>query len=205
MFCCFDFKNLHRYHQQCFYLPNMDLSPLVAPGGICLESGKLPENFPQICSWKRVVKDVDTDDTNYVEESIKTNLEMSSNLLSEAAKVNLDSASCLSRLSIDSSLETSPFSNSVRFRTCAFGTVQRSLFIVHCSLCPARLHICFAHTLSHHRPSDRLKCCFQEHYQDQSYHHIIIIVTRPKPVYGRQGLGEGSLCAPGAQLGSDHF
>ena len=126
MFCCFDFKNLHRYHQQCFSLPNMDLGPLVAPGGVRLESGKLPENFPQICSWKRVLSDVDNDD---VEESMKTNLEMSSNLLSEAAKVNLDSASCLSRLSIDSSLETSPFSSSVRFRTCAFTTVQRSLSI----------------------------------------------------------------------------
>ena len=60
----------------------------------------------------------------------KTNLEMSSNLLSEAAKVNLDSASCLSRLSIDSSLETSPFSSSVRFRTCAFTTGQRLSLIL---------------------------------------------------------------------------
>ena len=127
MFYCFDFKNLHRYHQQCFYLPNMDLGPLVAPGGVRLESGKLPENFSQICSWKRVLSDVGNDDTNDVEESMITNLEMSSNLLSEAAKVNLDSASCLSRLSIDSSLETSPFSSSVRFRTCAFTTVKRSL------------------------------------------------------------------------------
>ena len=105
----------------------MDLGPLVAPGGVRLESGKLPENFPQICSWKGVLSDVDNDD---VEESMQTNLEMSSNLLSEAAKVNLDSASCLSRLSIDSSLETSPFSSSVRFRTCDFTTVQRSLSIL---------------------------------------------------------------------------
>ena len=37
------------------FLPNMDLGPLVAPGGVRLESGKLPENFPQICSWKRVL------------------------------------------------------------------------------------------------------------------------------------------------------
>ena len=133
MFCCFDFKNLHRYHQQCFFSPNMDLGPLVAPGGVRLESGKLPENFPQICSWKRAVKDVDTDDTNYVEEGFKTNLEMSSNLLSEAAKVNLDSASCLSRLSIDSSLETSPFSSSVLLRTCAFTTGQCSAFIANIS------------------------------------------------------------------------
>ena len=109
----------------------MDLGPLVAPGGVRLESGKLPENFPQICSWKGVLSDVDDDDTNDVEESMKTNLEMSSNLLSEAAKVNLDSASCLSRLSIDSSLETSPFSSSVRLRTCsAFTTAQRSLSIL---------------------------------------------------------------------------
>lgn len=47
MFCCFDFKNFHRYHQQCFFLSNMDLGPLVAPGGVRLESGKLPEKkFP---------------------------------------------------------------------------------------------------------------------------------------------------------------
>ena len=95
----------------------MDLGPLVAPGGIRLESGKLPENFP-LCSWKRVLSDVDNADTNDVEESMITNLEMSSNLLSEAAKVNLDSASCLSRLSMDSSLADSPFSSSVLLRTC---------------------------------------------------------------------------------------
>ena len=122
----------------------MDLGPLVAPGGVRLESGKLPENFPQICSWKRVLSDVDNDD---VEESNKTNLEMSSNLLSDAAKVNLDSASCLSRLSIDSSLETSPFSSSVRLRTCAFTTVQRSLSIAHHSSSFAMQYIGFVHYL----------------------------------------------------------
>ena len=31
---------------------------------------------------------------------------------------------------------------------------------------------------------------------------IIILITRPKPAYGRQGLAGGSLCAFGAQLGS---
>ena len=122
----------------------MDLGSLVAPGGVRLESGKLPENFPQICSWKRVLSDVDNDD---VEESNKTNLEMSSNLLSDAAKVNLDSASCLSRLSIDSSLETSPFSSSVRLRTCAFTTVQRSLSIAHHSSSFAMQYIGFVHYL----------------------------------------------------------
>ena len=30
---------------------------------------------------------------------------------------------------------------------------------------------------------------------------IIIIITRPKPAYGRQGLAGRSLCASGAQLG----
>ena len=73
---------------------------------------------------------------------------MSSNLLSEAAKVNLDSASCLSRLSIDSSLETSPFSSSVRFRTCAFTTGQRSLSILaQHGWSLAMQHIFFVHCL----------------------------------------------------------
>ena len=31
---------------------------------------------------------------------------------------------------------------------------------------------------------------------------IIIMTTRPKPAYGRQGLASGSLCASGAQLRS---
>ena len=34
---------------------------------------------------------------------------------------------------------------------------------------------------------------------------IIIIITRPKPAYGRQGLANISLCASGAQLRSDDF
>ena len=127
MFCCFDFKNHQRYHQQRYFFAKYGPRPSRCPWWRPLREWQASWKFPQICSWKRVVSGVDNDD---VEESIKTNLEMSSNLLSEAAKVNLDSASCLSRLSIDSSLETSPFSSSVRFRTCAFTTGQRSLSIL---------------------------------------------------------------------------